>query len=145
VNLEASSGLRRASAASEIIIDCHGHYTTEPQELLDWRKRQVAAIGDRSQMPTIDSLEISDDSLRQSVEGAQTAFAAGTRDIADAVLAPRVRHEPSHRRRIRQPGMVEGFQRLDLSDDEALPEEFRRRMPAAAIPGGRTEKLYRGA
>src|SRR5258707_13553145 len=71
VNLEASSGLRRASAAGEIIIDCHGHYTTEPQELLDWRKRQVAAIGDRSQMPTIDSLKISDDSLRQSVEGAQ--------------------------------------------------------------------------
>jgi len=71
VNLEASSGLRRASAAGEIIIDCHGHYTTEPQELLDWRKRQVAAIGDRSQMPSIDSLEISDDSLRQSVEGAQ--------------------------------------------------------------------------
>ena len=25
-----------------MIIDCHGHYTTAPQSLWDWRKRQVA-------------------------------------------------------------------------------------------------------
>ena len=47
-NLEASAGPRRAApSGSGLIIDCHGHYTTEPQELLDWRKRQIAAIGDR--------------------------------------------------------------------------------------------------
>jgi 4-oxalmesaconate hydratase len=73
-NIEAMSGPgsgRASSTAGEPIIDCHGHYTTEPQALLDWRKRQIAAIGDPSQKPTIDSLEISDDALRQSVEGAQ--------------------------------------------------------------------------
>jgi 4-oxalmesaconate hydratase len=70
-NLEASEGPRRGTPSGGLIIDCHGHYTTEPQELLDWRKRQVAAIGDRSQMPSEDSLKISDDQLRQSVEGAQ--------------------------------------------------------------------------
>ncbi|MDI4238245.1 amidohydrolase family protein [Bradyrhizobium sp. Arg237L] len=70
-NIEATEGLRRAQAAGGPIIDCHGHYTTEPQALLDWRKRQIAAIGDRSQMPSIDELKVSDDELRQSVEGAQ--------------------------------------------------------------------------
>ncbi|MGY3619442.1 amidohydrolase family protein [Bradyrhizobium sp. USDA 10063] len=70
-NIEATEGLRRAQASSGPIIDCHGHYTTEPQPLLDWRKRQIAAIGDGSQMPSVDELKISDDELRQSVEGAQ--------------------------------------------------------------------------
>jgi 4-oxalmesaconate hydratase len=71
-NLEASEGPRRAApSGSGLIIDCHGHYTTEPQELLDWRKKQIAAIGDRSQMPSVDQLKITDDQLRQSVEGAQ--------------------------------------------------------------------------
>jgi 4-oxalmesaconate hydratase len=70
-NLEALPGLRRTPVGGEIIVDCHGHYTTEPQELLDWRKRQIVAIGDRSQVPTTDSLKISDDRLRESVEGAQ--------------------------------------------------------------------------
>jgi 4-oxalmesaconate hydratase len=70
-NLEAGEGSRRAAPSNGLIIDCHGHYTTEPQELLDWRKRQIAAIGDRSQMPSVDELKISDDQLRQSVEGAQ--------------------------------------------------------------------------
>ena len=26
-----------------MIVDCHGHYTTAPQALWDWRKRQVVA------------------------------------------------------------------------------------------------------
>ena len=29
-----------------MIIDCHGHYTTEPQKLHDFRKQQVAGIKD---------------------------------------------------------------------------------------------------
>ena len=28
-----------------MIIDIHGHYTTAPKALEDWRNRQVAAIG----------------------------------------------------------------------------------------------------
>jgi 4-oxalmesaconate hydratase len=73
-NIEAMSGAGRASTSSgggDLVIDCHGHYTTEPKELFDWRKRQIAAIGDASQMPSVDSFEVSDDALRQSVEGAQ--------------------------------------------------------------------------
>jgi 4-oxalmesaconate hydratase len=70
-NLEAGEDPRRAAGSNRLIIDCHGHYTTEPQELLDWRKRQIAAIGDHAQTPSVDSLKISDDQLRQSVESAQ--------------------------------------------------------------------------
>ena len=28
-----------------MIIDVHGHYTTAPKALEDWRNRQIAAIG----------------------------------------------------------------------------------------------------
>jgi 4-oxalmesaconate hydratase len=54
-----------------MIIDCHGHYTTEPQKLHDWRKGQVAGIKDPAQKPSRSALKISDDELRSSVEGAQ--------------------------------------------------------------------------
>jgi 4-oxalmesaconate hydratase len=53
------------------VIDCHGHYTTEPAELFTWRKRQIDAIGQPALMPSVDSLSISDDQLRETVEGAQ--------------------------------------------------------------------------
>jgi 4-oxalmesaconate hydratase len=54
-----------------MIIDCHGHYTTAPAALDEWRKRQLAGVGDPSQAPTRASLKLSDDDLRQSLEGAQ--------------------------------------------------------------------------
>ena len=57
-----------------MIIDCHGHYTTEPQKLHDFRKGQIAAIKDPTQKPSASALKISDDELRESVEGAQLKF-----------------------------------------------------------------------
>jgi 4-oxalmesaconate hydratase len=55
-----------------MIIDCHGHYTTAPKELGEYRDRQKAELKKdpehRSQKGT---LTISDDQLRESVEGAQ--------------------------------------------------------------------------
>jgi 4-oxalmesaconate hydratase len=69
VNVEAAAGTRSKSAgegADGLVIDCHGHYTTEPKALFDWRKRQIDAIGSPSQAPRIDDLEISDDELRAS-------------------------------------------------------------------------------
>jgi len=88
-NLEASEGPRRAApSGSGLIIDCHGHYTTEPQELLNWRKKQIAAIGDRSQMPSVDELKITDDQLRQSVEGAQLKLQR-ERGTSATIFSPR--------------------------------------------------------
>ena len=54
-----------------MIIDCHGHYTTEPQALHDFRKRQVEAFERKVPLPSPEVLKISDDELRESLEGAQ--------------------------------------------------------------------------
>ncbi len=53
-----------------MIIDCHGHYTTAPKELQDYRDAQIAALKEKRQ-PTPAALKITDDQIRQSVEGAQ--------------------------------------------------------------------------
>ena len=54
-----------------MIIDCHGHYTTEPAALHDFRKKQVASVADPVQSPSRATLKISDDEIRQSVENNQ--------------------------------------------------------------------------
>jgi 4-oxalmesaconate hydratase len=54
-----------------MIIDCHGHYTTEPHQLLDFRQRQIAALKDQAAKPSRAALAISDDEIRASLEGAQ--------------------------------------------------------------------------
>jgi 4-oxalmesaconate hydratase len=58
-------------ASGGLIVDCHGHYTTEPKALLDWRKRQIDSLNDPSQTPSRDAIKVSDEELRQTVEGAQ--------------------------------------------------------------------------
>ncbi|MEO8136882.1 MAG: amidohydrolase family protein [Betaproteobacteria bacterium] len=54
-----------------MIIDCHGHYTTAPKALEEWRTRQIAGIKDPSAMPKASELKISDDELRESIEANQ--------------------------------------------------------------------------
>ena len=53
-----------------MIIDCHGHYTTEPQQLHDFRKKQTEAIGHGEHLSP-GNLNITDDQIRESLEGAQ--------------------------------------------------------------------------
>lgn len=58
-----------------MIIDCHGHYTTAPKQLEDFRARQLAGLIDPNLKPKISSdIGISDDMLRESVEKAQLKF-----------------------------------------------------------------------
>jgi 4-oxalmesaconate hydratase len=53
-------------------IDCHGHYTTTPPAVGAWRDAQVAAVtADPSHRSEPGPLSISDDEIRQSLEGAQ--------------------------------------------------------------------------
>jgi len=55
-----------------MIIDCHGHYTTEPPELGQYRDQQKAELAkDASHQATKGVIDISGDQLRESVEGAQ--------------------------------------------------------------------------
>ena len=54
-----------------MIIDCHGHYTTAPKALQDYRDAQIAALKDHTQPPYDGKINISDDQIRESLEGAQ--------------------------------------------------------------------------
>jgi 4-oxalmesaconate hydratase len=54
-----------------MIIDCHGHYTTAPKELEAWRQAQIAALKEPGHKPAKGALRISDDQIRESVQGAQ--------------------------------------------------------------------------
>jgi len=52
-----------------MIIDCHGHYTTAPQQLRDFRKAQVEAFDKGGQEP--DEPVFSDDQIRETLVDAQ--------------------------------------------------------------------------
>ncbi len=54
-----------------MIIDCHGHYTTEPKPLMEFRQKQIAAFKDKAPLPSFGAVKISDDEFRLSVEGNQ--------------------------------------------------------------------------
>jgi 4-oxalmesaconate hydratase len=51
-----------------LIIDCHGHFTTAPKALENWRNQQIASIKDPSLAPKVADLKISDDELREAIE-----------------------------------------------------------------------------
>ncbi len=57
-----------------MIIDCHGHYTTAPADLQKYRDGQIAALKDPASVPQKANLKISDDQIRESLEGAQLKF-----------------------------------------------------------------------
>jgi 4-oxalmesaconate hydratase len=53
-----------------LIIDCHGHYTTAPQGLQDFRDAQLAQLKDPTR-PAAMLAAISDDEIRQTIENNQ--------------------------------------------------------------------------
>jgi 4-oxalmesaconate hydratase len=55
-----------------MIIDCHGHYTTAPPQLGEYREAQLAAVAvDPGHARDVELPPISDDDIRASLEGAQ--------------------------------------------------------------------------
>jgi 4-oxalmesaconate hydratase len=55
-----------------VIIDCHGHYTTAPPQLGDYRDAQLAMLAsDPDTVGEKGSISIGDDEIRESLEGAQ--------------------------------------------------------------------------
>ena len=55
-----------------MIIDCHGHYTTEPAELGHYRDKQIKDLEkDPLHRALKETIHITDDQLRDSVEAAQ--------------------------------------------------------------------------
>jgi 4-oxalmesaconate hydratase len=78
-----------------MIIDCHGHYTTHPKSLEEWRNKQVAGIKDPSLMPKASDLRISDDELRESIELNQLAMMK-TRGSDMTIFSPRAMYMAHH-------------------------------------------------
>ena len=87
-----------------MIIDVHGHYTTAPKALEDWRNRQIAGIKDPSAMPKASELKISDDELREIDRRQPAEEDAGARQRPHHLLAARQLHGAPHRR---LPGVVD--------------------------------------
>ena len=55
-----------------MIIDCHGHYTTGPKELGEYRDKQKAELKKNPKAESAKgTLNITDEQLRESVENAQ--------------------------------------------------------------------------
>ena len=72
-----------------MIIDCHGHYTTEPPQLTDYRKQQLDALAkDPSFLPTPANLKISDDEIRERLEPNQVRMQK-ERGTDLAIFSPR--------------------------------------------------------
>ena len=59
-----------------MIIDCHGHYTTEPKDLHRFRKDQTEAAKNKAALPPRAGLKMSDDEIRASIEGTSSSCSA---------------------------------------------------------------------
>ena len=78
-----------------MIIDIHGHYTTAPKSLEAWRNQQIAGLADPRSTPSVDSLVITDDELRESIETNQLAKMR-ERGIDLTVFSPRASFMAHH-------------------------------------------------
>ncbi|MFJ8002441.1 amidohydrolase family protein [Streptomyces sp. NPDC096310] len=78
-----------------MIIDCHGHYTTAPPALAEWRDRQIAGLTDPALAPDPAELRISDEELRRSVEDNQVRL-MDERGIDLTVFSPRASFMAHH-------------------------------------------------
>ncbi|MBD0740107.1 amidohydrolase family protein [Streptomyces sp. CBMA29] len=54
-----------------MIIDCHGHFTTAPPALGEWRSRQIRAYEESGARVSPDELRIGDDEIRTAVQDGQ--------------------------------------------------------------------------
>ncbi|MFD5749787.1 amidohydrolase family protein [Streptomyces sp. NPDC127033] len=78
-----------------MIIDCHGHFTTAPPALGEWRDAQIAALGTPSAAPGPSGPRIGDDELRESLEGNQLRL-MDERGIDVTVFSPRASFMAHH-------------------------------------------------
>ncbi|MCU7728211.1 amidohydrolase [Actinoplanes sp. KI2] len=69
-----------------MIIDCHGHYTTVPAAHTSWRRDQLSAWEEGAPAPQYP--DISDDDLRESIEGSQLRLMR-ERGIDLTIFSPR--------------------------------------------------------
>ena len=78
-----------------MIIDCHGHYTTSPPVLEEWRKKQIASLANPALGPKVSELKISDDELRESIEKNQLRMMQA-RGADVTIFSPRASYMAHH-------------------------------------------------
>src|SRR5699024_7766633 len=78
-----------------MIIDIHGHYTTAPQPLADWRNRQIASLDNPAEAPKVSELKITDDEIRESIEKNQFRLMK-ERGIVLTISSPRASFMAHH-------------------------------------------------
>jgi 4-oxalmesaconate hydratase len=84
----AAAGHARLNAQEKLlIIDAHGHYTTAPPQLQQYRDRQVAALKEKNDIAK-GTLGISDDQIRETLEKNQLRIQR-ERGIDLAIFSPR--------------------------------------------------------
>ena len=126
-----------------MIIDCHGHYTTAPNELQKYRDDQIAALKNPAGVAAKANLRISDDQIRESLEGAQLKFQR-ERGTDLTIFSPRASAMAHHiGNETTSQNWTRGVQRPDPPRRHALSGQFRRRMPVAAV-AGRAARQLRG-
>lgn len=79
-----------------MIIDCHGHYTTEPEAHHAFRKAQIEYANNRSRGKPARS-SISDDEIKETIIGNQLRLQR-ERGADLTIFSPRCGHGASHRR-----------------------------------------------
>ena len=127
-----------------MIIDCHGHYTTEPKDLLRWRKEQIDNLKSPAKQPPR-SLNVSDDEIRESLEGAQLKLqrARGT-DLT--IFSPRAMGMSHH---LGDFSVSLAWSQLCNEMIHRVctlyPEQFHRRVPVASVARRVAGQLHRGA
>jgi hypothetical protein len=117
-----------------MIIDCHGHYTTAPKALENWRNAQIAGIKDPTAMPKAADLKISDDELRESIETNQLRL-MNERGSDITLFSPRASfHGPPHWRLQGVQHLGGHLQRAVLPRLHAVPRQLCACGHAAAKP-----------
>ena len=72
---DCTQDCRQSGTVGPVIIDCHGHYTTTPPGVGEWRDAQVAAVDlDPFHVGEKGTIDVTDDEIRASLESAQLAF-----------------------------------------------------------------------
>ncbi len=72
-----------------MIIDCHGHFTTAPPALGQWREKQIRAFEESGARLPADELQISDDEIVTVIEQGHSSSCRRRRDGTDVALSSR--------------------------------------------------------
>ena len=114
-----------------VIVDVHGHYTTAPNALEAWRKRQVEAFHAGKAAPAASELRIGDDELRESIEANQLRLMR-ERGIDVTVFSPRASFMAHHIGDFAVSSAWAAIcNELCFRVSELFPEHF---VPAATLP-----------